>query len=77
MHIDGTRAKPPRAPANDDEMTFSGVNRTAEEIPSKAFQRLQNITGGAESLQSVTGGAEIDTSSIRPGGSKHHGTCIV
>ena len=48
-------------------MTFTGVSRTADEIPSKAFQRLQNLTGGAE----------IDTTSIRPSGKPSNGSVML
>ena len=42
-------------------MTFSGVNHLPDEIPSRAFHKLQqSVSPGAG------GGAEIDTSSIRP-----------
>lgn len=48
---------PRRQPSVDDETSFSGVSRgdTYDHIPSRAFQKLQSLTGGSE----------VDRSSIR------------
>lgn len=46
-----------RDPTGNDEMTFTGL-RGERDIPSKAFNKLQNMTGPSE----------VDTSSIRPKG---------
>ncbi|KAK2179226.1 hypothetical protein NP493_504g03021 [Ridgeia piscesae] len=46
-----------RDPTGEDEMKFSGL-RSDRDIPSKAFTRLQNMTGPSE----------VDTSSIRQRG---------
>ena len=53
------RSKPAvsRDPTGNDEMTFTGL-RGERDIPSKAFNKLQNMTGPSE----------VDTSSIRPKG---------
>ncbi|KAK2158690.1 hypothetical protein LSH36_165g01052 [Paralvinella palmiformis] len=50
----GSPFKAPKGPAEDDEITFSGVLDRSE-IPSKSFHKLQNMTAGSE----------IDTTSIR------------
>jgi hypothetical protein len=58
---------PPREPSADDEVKFSGLNRSdTSGIPSKSFQRLQSWTGTTANTTARGGGqSEIDTTSIR------------